>query len=160
MAKKAVRRSSSRKLIEGVLRSVPPNLAMVIRATGSADNPCVARILIIEDDPDMREIERTALTCGGHEVVLAPNGREGLRVLETQRPCIILLDLMMPVMDGLTFLSERSKRGVAADVPVVCVSAAGEEIVSRAMRLGAKECIHKPADIDHLCERVEHYCPK
>ena len=130
----------------------------MIKATASADNSCVARILIIEDDPDMREIERTALTCGGHEVVLASNGKEGLRALEGRRPCVILLDLMMPVMDGLTFLAERLRRRLGTDVPVLCVSAAGEEIVSQAMRLGAKECIHKPADIDLLCARVEYYC--
>lgn len=106
----------------------------------------------------MRELERTALTCSGHEVMLASNGREGLRELEHRRPCVILLDLMMPVMDGLTFLIERQRRGVATDVPVVCVSAGGTEIVSQAMRLGAHACIHKPADFEELCDRVEHYC--
>jgi DNA-binding response OmpR family regulator len=118
----------------------------------------VATVLVIEDDPDMRELERTALACGGHEVVLAANGQEGLRALERRRPCLILLDLMMPVMDGLTFLAERRRRGVATGVPVVCVSAGGEEIVAEAMRLGAQECVHKPADLTDLCERVEHYC--
>ena len=118
----------------------------------------MATVLVIEDDPDMREIERTALSCGGHDVGLAQNGSEGLRALEARRPCMILLDLMMPVMDGLTFLVERKRRGVAADVPVVCVSAGGAEMVAHALRLGAKECIHKPADFDQLCERVGHYC--
>jgi DNA-binding response OmpR family regulator len=118
----------------------------------------VATVLVIEDDPDMREIESTALSCGGHEVVLAHNGREGLRALERRRPCIILLDLMMPVMDGLTFLVERERRGVAPDVPVVCISAGGDEMVAHALRLGAKECIHKPADLDEICDRVSHYC--
>ena len=118
----------------------------------------MATVLVIEDDPDMRELERTALACGGHDVVLAANGSEGLRALERDRPCLILLDLMMPVMDGLTFLTERRKRGVAPDVPVVCVSAGGDEIIAQAMRLGARECVHKPADLTELCERVEHYC--
>ena len=118
----------------------------------------MATVLVIEDDPDMRELERTALTCSGHEVMLASNGSEGLRELEHRKPCVILLDLMMPVMDGLTFLVERQRRGVATDVPVVCVSAGGNDIVSRAMLLGAQDCIHKPADFDELCNRVEHYC--
>ena len=85
------------------------------------------RVLVIEDDADTRELERLALTCGGHDVVLAANGNEGLRALERMRPCVIILDLMMPVMDGLTFLVERRRRGICADVPVVCVSAAGGE---------------------------------
>lgn len=118
----------------------------------------LATVLVIEDDPDMRELERTALTCSGHEVMLASNGREGLRELEQRRPCVILLDLMMPVMDGLTFLVERKRRGVGTDVPVVCVSAGGHDIVSRAMGLGAQACIHKPADFDELCERVAEFC--
>jgi DNA-binding response OmpR family regulator len=74
------------------------------------------------------------------------------------RPCVILLDLMMPVMDGLTFLAERKRRHLAEEVPVVCVSAAGEEMTADALRLGAKECIPKPADFDELCQRVAHYC--
>ena len=118
----------------------------------------MATILVIEDDPDMRELERTVLACGGHQVMVAENGREGLRALEGRRPCLILLDLMMPVMDGLTFLVERRRRGVSPDVPVVCLSAAGEEMMAHALRLGARECIHKPADLDDLCTRVTHYC--
>src|SRR5918993_4644608 len=108
----------------------------------------MATVLVIEDDPDMREIERTALSCGGHDVVLAQNGSEGLRALEARRPCMILLDLMMPVMDGLTFLVERKRRGVAADVPVVCVSAGGGGRGARALRVGAEEWDHKPPRFD------------
>jgi len=118
----------------------------------------VATVLVIEDDPDMRELERTALTCSGHEVMLASNGREGPRELEQRTPCVILLDLMMPVMDGLTFLVERKRRGLGANVPVVCVSAGGSEIINRAMGLGAQDCIQKPADFDELCDRVDRYC--
>jgi len=120
----------------------------------------MATVLVIEDDADMREIERMALSSTGHKVLLARNGSEGLQALQKRKPCVILLDLMMPVMDGLTFLAEREKRRVAKDVPVVCVSAAGEEMVEEALRLGAQECIHKPADLDDLCERVLHYCDR
>jgi DNA-binding response OmpR family regulator len=79
-------------------------------------------------------------------------------MLEHVRPCVILLDLMMPVMDGLTFLAEKRKRALAEDVPVLCVTAGGEEMKRHALDLGANECLHKPADFDELCERVEHYC--
>ena len=118
----------------------------------------MSTVLVIEDDPDMRELERMALSSSGHDVLLAPNGYEGLRTLEARRPCVILLDLMMPVMDGLTFLAERQRRMVGADVPVVCISAGGHDIMDEALRLGAEECIHKPADFDDLCERVAYYC--
>jgi two-component system, chemotaxis family, chemotaxis protein CheY len=118
----------------------------------------MATVLVIEDDPDMREIERAALGSAGFEVMVATNGREGLEALERQRPCVILLDLMMPIMDGLTFLSECRKRHLADSVPVVCVSAAGPEMVNHALSLGAIECLHKPADFDVLCERVAYHC--
>jgi DNA-binding response OmpR family regulator len=118
----------------------------------------MATVLVIEDDPDMREIERAALGNAGFDVLLANNGREGLEALARKRPCVILLDLMMPVMDGLTFLAEVRRRHLADSIPVVCVSAAGAEMVDHALSLGARECIHKPADFDVLCERVAFHC--
>ena len=118
----------------------------------------MATVLVIEDDPVYRELQRNALAFAGHQVVLATNGHEALRALEQGRPCLILLDLVMPGMDGLTFLLERERRQVAADVPVVCVSGAGDQVIEQALRLGAKECISKPADFDALCERIAHYC--
>ena len=116
-------------------------------------------VLVIEDDPDMREIEQTALQGNGYEVILAANGLEGLDALGQSPPCVILLDLMMPVMDGLTFLAERQKRRLGEGVPVVCVSAGGDEMAAHALRLGAEECISKPADFEELFSRIEHYCP-
>lgn len=115
-------------------------------------------VLVIEDDADTRELERYALTCAGHEVVLAANGNEGLRALERQRPCLIILDLMMPVMDGLTFLAERRRRDICTDVPVICISAAGPASAAQALRLGARECLSKPTDFDDLSMKINAYC--
>jgi CheY-like chemotaxis protein len=115
-------------------------------------------VLVIEDDPDMRDLERTVLECGGYEVKMAGNGVEALRSLQRATPCVILLDLMMPVMDGLSFLKERRRQGAAPATPVICVSAAGPDLVTEALRLGAAECVHKPADLNELCEVVARYC--
>lgn len=116
-------------------------------------------VLIIEDDADMRLLEQTALESSGFVVAAAGNGREALRWLERRTPCVILLDLMMPVMDGLSFLRARQEAaGSAANVPVICVSAAGDDMLTEARRLGAAECLQKPSDLDHLCEVVERYC--
>ena len=117
-------------------------------------------VLVIEDDEDMREIERATLDSAGYHVMLASNGQEGLQVLQGQRPCVIVLDLMMPVMDGLTFLAERRKRRLAEGVPVLCVTAAGHEMQKHALTLGARECLHKPTNLDELCERIRHYCQR
>lgn len=115
-------------------------------------------ILIVEDDPDMRELERRVLADAGYDVLLAANGHEALRTLETQRPAVIVLDVMMPGMDGLTFLLERMERGIAVDVPVVCVSAAGPAHAGEALKRGAAEFIGKPVSLEDLCERVAYYC--
>ena len=114
-------------------------------------------VLVIEDDADMRDLERAVLKFGGYSVSEARNGIEALKQLERTLPDVIILDLMMPVMDGLTFLAERSRLALAASVPVLCVSAAGREMTAHALRLGANECIPKPIDVDTLCARVHHY---
>lgn len=115
-------------------------------------------VLVIEDDRDMRELERTALDHSGYKVVTATNGRDGLQRLERDRPCVVLLDLMMPVMDGLTFLDERRRRDLAPDVPILCISAGGDELLAVAHGKGATACIPKPVDLDALCEVVARHC--
>ena len=122
------------------------------------DTTLVPGVLIVEDDPDMRELERMALEWRGFQVHVASNGDEALRTLAAVRPCAILLDLMMPVMDGLEFLEVRRQRPDIADVPVICVSAATPKMLADALRLGAQECLAKPTDLDELCERVHAYC--
>ena len=114
-------------------------------------------VLVIEDDPDMRELERVALGCGGYGTALAANGREALQILTNVRPCAIVLDLMMPVMDGLSFLAALHHTE-ERDVPVVCVTAASASMIAEALRRGARECLPKPTDIDQLCAIVDRYC--
>lgn len=68
--------------------------------------------------------------------------------LDRIAPALIFLDLMMPAMDGLTFLTERERRGTALDVPVICVSVATGELLARAPALGAPAVVPKPTDFD------------
>jgi CheY-like chemotaxis protein len=118
----------------------------------------VATVLIIEDDEDMRDLQQTVLEGDGYKVITARDGLEGLRQLSQTRPCVILLDLMMPVMDGLAFLAERTKVPDRAAVPVVCVSAGSQQLLESAKRLGAVECLTKPADLDLICATVAKHC--
>ncbi len=120
--------------------------------------PVMPSVLIIEDDPDMRALERMALEGGGYDVTAASNGAEGLKRLQRERPSVIVLDLMMPVMDGLTFLATRERDQIRADVPVICVSAAGPELMEEARQLGAVACVEKPTNFDELCTLVGRYC--
>src|SRR5262245_21137897 len=87
----------------------------------SADGP----VLIVDDDPDIREVLAEALVDLGFEVVTAVHGRDALKLLQRMaiRPSAILLDLMMPVMDGYGFLEERTKDIALRSIPLAIVTA-------------------------------------
>jgi CheY-like chemotaxis protein len=102
-------------------------------------------VLIVEDDEDLREMMAHLLTLEGFEAATAANGREALEYLQTSRPEVILLDLMMPVMDGFVFLEELQRRPGLGNVPVVVLTAkqlSPEEIIvltGRTQRIMTKQ---------------------
>jgi len=112
-------------------------------------------ILLVEDDRDSREGLAFVLEDGGHTVAVASNGREALNLLDNGlRPAVILLDLMMPVMNGWEFLEERRRRPPIAAIPVVVLTAAA--IDQKLHDLGV-EWMRKPVDGDRLLEAVKSY---
>ncbi len=118
----------------------------------------MAIVLVVDDDPDIRELECMALSFDGFDVLTAADGQEALQVLSKCLPSVIVLDLMMPGMDGLTFLAERRKRALGEGIPVVCVSAAGRDMMSMAERLGARDCVPKPIELDAFVACVRSHC--
>lgn len=82
-----------------------------------------ARVLLVEDDEPIRHLMRRTLEQAGHIVVEATNGAEGLEQLERHRPDIVILDLMMPVMDGFSFLERARKQAAFKDLPIVVATA-------------------------------------
>ena len=100
------------------------------------------RVLVVDDDPDIRELLFTALEDEGFEVVPAGNGEEALAIIKTFRPDVIVLDLMMPVMDGWQFAAELRNRD--EDIPIVLLSAA-RDLRTHAKALSAAEIIEKLA---------------
>jgi CheY-like chemotaxis protein len=115
--------------------------------------PCV---LIVEDDTDVREFMDVLLTTHGFETMTAANGREALERMRARRPCLVLLDLMMPVMDGWQFRAEQLSEPALADVPVICVTAVAEHS-ERLERLQAP-CLQKPVEFQTLLDVVEGAC--
>ena len=115
--------------------------------------PCV---LIVEDDMDVRELMNVLLTNHGFETMTATNGREALEQMRHRRPCLVLLDLMMPIMDGWEFRAEQLREPSLADVPVVCVTAVAEH-AEMVQRLRAP-CLRKPIEFRALLEAVEGAC--
>jgi CheY-like chemotaxis protein len=96
------------------------------------------------------------LELEGYQVEVAANGRQALeRLIAGMQPCVILLDLMMPVMDGWQFRREQVRSPELAEIPVIVVSAAGRD---RIAEIDANAYLTKPVDLEQLLERVSHYC--
>ena len=112
--------------------------------------------MIVEDDPDIRDCVQLILEDEGFMVVTAANGAEAEEELEhIDEPCVVLLDLMMPVMNGWEFLEHLKKRGKldGDGIHVVVVSA-----TPNAVPRGPVKCIRKPVHADQLIATVKKYC--
>ena len=114
-------------------------------------------ILVVDDDPDFQDALATLLQSRGYVVSSADNGAQALqRLRESDPPCLILLDLMMPVMDGHEFLAHRNADPLLAEVPVVVLTAGrhprGSVVPSTA------DVLYKPFESDRLIRIVQHYC--
>jgi len=111
-------------------------------------------VLLVEDNFDLQDALVPILEHEGHRVVSASNGREALEKLRViPPPSLILLDLMMPVMNGEEFRAAQLRDAALASIPVVVLSA-HPRARETAARLGAAGCIEKPVDIDVLLDEV------
>jgi two-component system response regulator AdeR len=108
--------------------------------------------LLVEDDVDVREMLEFTLKSRGFTVELATNGSAALDALAQRRPCLMILDLRMPVMDGWQVIAQMKERALA-DVPVCVISALEERIPSQAV---ASLC--KPFDARELLAVAARYC--
>ena len=109
-------------------------------------------VLVVDDQEAIRDTLQVALDDEGFTVECASNGREALVVLERWKPDVILLDLMMPVMDGWQFCAEQRRTG--DETPIVLLSAAGG-LSQHAEELCAAAFIAKPFDIDRVVSTIE-----
>lgn len=116
----------------------------------------MARVLVIDDEPDVRWLIRMSLERAGHEVIDAEDGLRGIALAQKQHPEIIVLDLMMPVMDGYGVLAELAKDPRTARVPVVVLSArAIPDEAERAVGAGARRFLEKPFDPELLAAELD-----
>ena len=119
-------------------------------------------ILIVEDDIPIQNAIKEALELVGYEKIsVANNGKEALDLLNViEMPCVILLDIMMPIMDGWEFLKkikEIHSLNVVATIPVLVVSAA-YNAEKMSIEKGAEGFIKKPVDLDALYKAVDQFC--
>jgi DNA-binding response OmpR family regulator len=111
------------------------------------------RVLVADDDPDVRRLVRTLLERAGHEVVEAADGRQCLRALYDRRPELVVLDVGMPALDGWEALARIRE---LANVPVLLLTARGDELDRvRGLRAGADDYVSKPFGRQELVARVD-----
>jgi CheY-like chemotaxis protein len=107
-------------------------------------------VLVVDDDPDVAELMRVTLEAEGYQVACVRNGREALNHLRSHADtCIILLDLMLPIMDGTHFRTTQLNDRSLAWIPVVLMSGA-PDADRRARELGARRLVKKPLDLDEV----------
>lgn len=117
------------------------------------------QILIVEDDSDLRTILRLQLGESGFEVIEAADGSEGFSMLQAQQVDCVLLDLMMPVMDGFSFLKRVRSIDSLQDVPIMILTASEDERHrAKGFQYQADAYMNKPYDLDELTEKVRELC--
>lgn len=116
----------------------------------------MARILVVDDNPDIRLLVSTILQDEGYDVTVAIDGRDALRILDTDNPDVIVLDVMMPEMDGYTVLKNLRASGRAQKSRVLMLTAKNNEADwLRGYQSGANQYLTKPFDPDELIIAVE-----
>jgi len=113
-------------------------------------------VLVVDDDPAIRGLVADALRGEGYAVDLAAHGREALDALRARRPATIVLDLMMPIMDGFSFIEACQREQLCIDVPIVVISAV-QDAIRRIQSVSVNACIAKPFDLDDLVRTVGQY---
>jgi CheY-like chemotaxis protein len=114
------------------------------------------KILVVDDDADIREVLSEVLLESGHEVMTATNGLEALQILRKGwAPCMVLLDLMMPVMDGYVFLEQRKIDPALAAIPITVITAGRQVDVTR---LDDATLMAKPIRLPTLMSLIDKNC--
>jgi DNA-binding response OmpR family regulator len=116
-------------------------------------SPIKPRVLIVEDDPDLLVVLRVNLTAMGVQPILAGDGRTAIARIEAERPDAVVLDVMLPGIDGWSVLEDLHAMGDPVPI-VVCSAKKDIQDMERARELGASGYVVKPFDIDRLIDAV------
>lgn len=117
-----------------------------------------ATILIVDDEPFNVDVLQQELEELNYNLITAANGQEALSKIRNHQPDLILLDLMMPVLDGFAVLSEIKGDNSLRDIPVIIVSAADDsKSIVKGIKQGADDYVTKPIDSEHLKKKVKEH---
>ena len=115
------------------------------------------KILVVEDTEDVRQMMKIMLEISGYTVFEAADGTQAVEKTAEQQPDLILMDISMPVMDGLTATKVIREINSAIKLPIIAVTAFGKQFYSKAIEAGCNDLISKPIDFDALQPVIEHY---
>jgi two-component system cell cycle response regulator DivK len=119
------------------------------------------RILVVEDQPDSRQIIRDMLTGTDYEITEAENGEEALTAIAKQRPDLILMDIQLPIMDGYTATNQIKADPALQSIPIIAVTsyALGSE-EKKARAVGCDDYVTKPFSPRELLAKIRQYLPQ
>ncbi|MDD4956840.1 MAG: response regulator [Candidatus Omnitrophica bacterium] len=113
------------------------------------------KILVVDDEPDLQEIMRVRLQSAGYEVVMSSDGQAGLNMMRSERPDLVILDIMMPGMDGYEFFKKARTDPRVSDIPIIMLTArSGMKSCFEA--LNAEGFFSKPVDFNRLSDKIKH----
>ncbi|MBI3972781.1 MAG: response regulator [Chloroflexi bacterium] len=117
--------------------------------------PPAKKIMVVDDEPDIRDIVAAVLEDEGYSVVVASNGQQALEMLPAERPDLVVLDVMMPRMDGRELLRRMGEHPELARLPVIVMSAAArvDRVDSGAPKIAA--FVAKPFDLEFMLGTIE-----
>ena len=117
----------------------------------------MTKILVVDDDNAINELIKINLELQGYEIIQAYNGTEGFAKAKQEQPALIILDVMMPEVDGFYVLNIMKERDWMKDVPVVIISGdATVEVETKALKFGVNDFIHKPFNVNLVRQRIKN----
>ena len=121
------------------------------------------KVLLVDDDPDFVEAVKIIVQSGGYDVRVACDGKEGLEAVAAERPDIIILDVMMPVMDGHKACAELKGNKETADIPIILLTAVADRVTTSTythrdmLESEAEDYMPKPVEPKELLERIKSW---
>jgi CheY-like chemotaxis protein len=113
-----------------------------------------AKVLLVEDSLELRDVVHLYLKLEGFDVVLAADGREGLYMVRAERPDLVITDINMPEIDGISFVKALRAQPEFKDIPVIAFTAYGSEERRAVIKAGADRVRTKPTDFESLFKDI------
>ena len=128
---------------------------LVSQSESAFEGKALFRVLVVDDDASIRRMIVAALRRGPYQFFEAPNGRDALEIMRAEKPDVVVLDLMMPILSGWDVLRERQGDAALRGIPVILISANRDAAIASAVDQGVCAFLPKPFDIGALTALVQ-----